>query len=449
MKPALLILLLTSATALPASAAERNTVAEQAQQAAAHLPRGCILTAEQTGDQAPLISVAGQQEPAGVPPEKIIFEIGSISKVFTGLLLAQAVLAKKVKLDSTLRDLMGPKQVFADDKVASITLLQLATHSSGLPRLPDNLRDEADEADPYAHYDRARLDAYVASAKLAHAAPFPEEYSNLGVGLLGDLLARLHGRSWEELVVERIARPLGLDDTRATLTAGQMKRLAPPYAGRERAHAWHQQALAGAGALHSTAADLLKFGHALRRPAASPLKAAIEMIEQPREGSQFGLCLGLAPRDGHHIYWNQGGTGGYTSWISADPTTERVLVMLINNNALLPEQVLSNKLPAAKSVPADPSLADYEGTYDTGVKAGRTAILYHFEARGSDLWMQITGQAAIKLQAHASTKDRFEFKPVKAEIQFTRKKGKVVSTTLFQSGLEIQAKKLVTNGKTR
>jgi len=428
---------------LAARAAEPMTLAENAKRVTSALPAGCIVTAEQTGTGAPAFSIAGKHEPAGVPPDKIIFEIGSISKVFTGLLLAQAVIDKKVKLDSTLREVMGPRQNFADKKVADITMLQLATHTSGLPRLPDNLDHAANGEDPYAHYDRAALDAYLATAKLDHAAPFPFSYSNLGVGLLGDVLARLQGKTWEELVVDQIAKPLGMIDTCVTLNAEQAKRFAPAYADALVVEPWTFAALAGAGALRSTAADMLKFAQALAKPDSTPLKQAIEGIEQPQPGTSMGLCLQVAKAQGQPIYWHNGGTGGFRSLIMIKPISAELRVILINNNDLAPEAVLAGKLPEnPTSQPADPALADYVGEYDTGVKARGTTILYRFEARGSELWLQITGQAAIPLERHATVADRFVFEPVKAEIQFTRRSGKVISTTLFQAGLEIKADKL-------
>ena len=436
------VLTLMFALATMSMAAESPTPAEKAAKAAANLSRGCIVTATQTDGAAPTFALAGKQEPAGVPTEKIIFEIGSISKVFTGLLLAQAVIERKVTLDTTLREMMGPRQAFADPQVAAITLRQLATHTSGLPRLPDDIGIGADPADPYAHYDRARLDAGIARLKLAHAPPFDFAYSNLGVGLLGDLLARLYGSDWEKLVVDRISKPLGLPDTCVTLTREQERRLAPPYASSQPVKRWRMKALAGAGALHSTATDLLRFGQALDKPETTPLKESLEMIRQPQGGEQRGLGLAIAKTKGGTEYWSQGGTGGYGSWVSANAVTHGIIVILINNNEFLPEKVLFDQLDAAPKAPADPALAGYVGAYDTGVKAGATDILYTFEARGSDLWLQITGQPFIPLTRHPSKTDRFEFKPVKAEIQFTRKKDEVISTTLFQDGLEIRAKKL-------
>jgi CubicO group peptidase (beta-lactamase class C family) len=312
---------------------------DQARLSAEKLPKGCIVSAEQTGNAAPVYGLAGKAETKDVPPEKILFEIGSISKVFSALLLAQAVQAGKVRLDSTLSEVMGKKLRFASEHVAAITLEQLATHTSGLPRLPDNLLAGANPADPYAHYDRRLLDAYLAQATLAHVPPFASDYSNLGVGLLGDLLVRLQNKSWEQLVIEHIAQPLGMKDTRVTLNAEQKRRLAPPYAGANRAEHWRFSALSGCGALYSTAADLMILAQAISKPADSPLKSLIEMIEKPRDAGNVGLCLQILNKGGLTSYWHNGGTGGYRSWLSAKPDSNRLVVILINNNALAPETI--------------------------------------------------------------------------------------------------------------
>lgn len=323
--------------------AQSLTLADQARISSEKLPKGCIVSAERTGNAAPVYSLAGKADTKDVPPEKILFEIGSISKVFSALLLAQAVQAGKVRLDSTLSEVMGKKQRFASEHVAAITLEQLATHTSGLPRLPDNLLAGADPADPYAHYDRRLLDNYLSKATLSHAPPFASDYSNLGVGLLGDLLARLQNKSWEQLAIEHITQPLGMKDTCVTLNAEQKRRLAAPHAGASRAEHWSFTALAGCGALYSTAADLMIFAQAISKPADSPLKSLIEMIEKPRDAGNVGLCLQILNIGGLNSYWHNGGTGGYRSWLSARPDSNRLVVVLINNNALAPENIFTVK----------------------------------------------------------------------------------------------------------
>jgi CubicO group peptidase (beta-lactamase class C family) len=142
-------------------------LAEVAPKVARNLAAGSIATVEVV-DGKPVYAIAGQHEPVDVPPEKILFEIGSITKVFTALLLAQAVIEKQVTLNTTVRELVGGKLKFADARVGAITLRQLITHVSGLPRMPDNFEPK-NKKDPYASYDRAKLDAYLARAKLPDA----------------------------------------------------------------------------------------------------------------------------------------------------------------------------------------------------------------------------------------------------------------------------------------
>ncbi|MGH7293487.1 MAG: serine hydrolase domain-containing protein, partial [Polyangiaceae bacterium] len=161
-----------------------------------------------------------------------LFEIGSITKTFTGLLLAQMVQQKKVRLDEPVRALLPPGTVTAPASGREITLLDLSTQHSGLPRMPDNFHP-ADDKNPYADYDAKALYAFLA----AHGVALPEKpefaYSNLGVGLLGQALAARAGVSYEALVHREITGPLGMRDTVVTLTPPLRARLAT---GHDAAH---------------------------------------------------------------------------------------------------------------------------------------------------------------------------------------------------------------------
>ena len=409
------------------------------------LPVGCIVTAESI-DGKPRFSFAGKPDPETIPTEKRIFEIGSISKVFTGLLLADAVERGKVRLDTTLADLLGKDQRFADPKVGKITLLQLATHTSGLPRLPDNIGPNPDAAeDPYGHYDRKMAHAYLAKAKLAGDPPYPASYSNYGMGLLGDLLAQAAGKTWEDLVKEKITGPLGMPDTVVTLSAEQQARLAPPYAGDKPDHSWTFQAMAGAGALRSTAADMLRFGETMMTPAKTPLEAAIRRMMEPHApypdmSAEIGLGIIISKLDGEREYTHDGGTGGYRSTLQVIPALKRVRVVLINNNALAAGSVLAATRPEALAantpeIHLDPEALDaFTGTYEIG-PAGRFTVL----RRGDALWVRLTGQTFLRVKSIA--KDRFRYHDVDAELQFSREDDQVTSLVLHQNGREIAAKR--------
>lgn len=404
------------------------------------VPKGCIITAESV-DGATTHGEVGTPEPPDTPPQKVLFEIGSISKVFTGLLLAQAVLEEKVTPDTTLREIMGGKQSFADPAVAAITLKQLATHTSGLPRLPDNLNAARNPSDPYAAYDRPLLDAAVAKQKLKGKPPFGQSYSNYGMGLLGDLLARLYGKSWEELVVEKITKPLGMSDTVVTLSDEQQRRFAPPYNGEKKAAAWHLTALAGAGALRSSSTDLLKFGAALLSPSGTQIKEALELMQRPlAEDGAMGYGIMLDTVDGESVREHNGATGGYRALLQMIPGRRTVRVVLSNNASVDPSRIVSamrNERPRTvesdKVIKAE-DLGAYEGVYNMGPKMRFTVVRH-----GDQLWTQLTGQGFLRLYAHEK-EDRFFLKAVAAELQFHRgTDGRVLSLTNHQNGRESTA----------
>jgi D-alanyl-D-alanine-carboxypeptidase/D-alanyl-D-alanine-endopeptidase len=435
------LLLLCDITPLHAEASLADATATQAGKLAA----GCIVAAESIGGKRSY-SIAGKGEPEEVPAEKLLFEIGSISKVFTGLLLADAVESGKLGLDTTLSDLLGKEQKFADPKVGKITLRQLATHTSGLSRLPDNIGPNPDAAeDPYGHYDREMAHAYLAKAKLAGDSPYPAAYSNYGMGLLGDLLAEAYGKTWEELVKEKITGPLGMKDTVVTLNGEQKARLAPPYADEKPGHSWTFQAMAGAGALRSTAADMLRFGEAMLDPAKTPLEAAIRRMMEPHApypdmSAEIGLGIIISKLDGEREYTHDGGTGGYRSTLQVIPALKRVRVVLLNNSALAAGAVLAVTRPGGKAgeaaeIQLDPEALDaFPGSYEIGPASRFTVV-----RREDALWVRLTGQTFLRVKPIA--KDRFRYHEVDAELQFARENDKVSSVVLHQNGREITGKR--------
>ncbi|MEK7953942.1 serine hydrolase [Luteolibacter soli] len=417
-------------------------LSEIAEKAAAGLPKGGIVTGECIAGTTRFAG-AGKLEPDGVAPEKRMFEIGSITKVFTGILLADAVEAKKVRLDSTLGELLGKEVKFADPDVAAITLVQLSTHTSGLPRLPDNMGVlNGVSNDPYKGYDRKDALKFLAKAELPHAPPFPASYSNYGVGLLGELLSRIQKKSYAELVAEKITGPLGMKDTVVVLGKDQEARLAPPYDGEKANHSWSFQALAGAGALRSTAADLVIFGQALLDPGKTPLASAIKGIMEvhaPYDASEIGLGILIGKVDGYAEYSHSGGTGGYRSALQVIPDLKTVRVALVNNTTFEPAGLFSGTRDEKRSDAPEQKLSEKELDAFTGVYSAGPQVSFTVIRRGEQLGVRLTGQTFLSMKCIG--KDRFRYDAVAAEIQFAREKDPVTSLVLLQNGREIPAKR--------
>ena len=270
-----------------------------------------------------------------------IFEIGSITKTFTGLILAQMVEQKSVQLDEPVRNLLPPGTV-AKPSGDEITLLDLATQHSGLPRMPDNFTP-TDQSNPYADYRADNLYAFLKKQTVARPANRAFLYSNLGFGLLGQALAVRAGLSYPALLKQQITDPLGLKDTVINLSSEQLARFIPGHSGdHQPAHAWDLDAFAGAGGIRSTARDMLtyldanlhpeKLKPAAGLPAAATLSAAITQSHQLRGDFAPGMSIGLAwlyeTETGN--YWHNGATGGYSAFAFFNPKGDYAAVVLLN-----------------------------------------------------------------------------------------------------------------------
>jgi len=267
------------------------------------------------------------------PDGDTVFEIGSISKVFTGLLLAEMCQRGEVSLETPLAELL-PAGVTPPATKQPMTLIHLATHRSGLPRLPGNLSPMNWE-DPYADYTVEQLYGYVSGCRPEREPGDAYEYSNLGMGLLGHVLALRANQSYEQLLIERICRPLGMGATRCTPDEQMLRRLAPGHDGAGwRIGSWQIPVLAGAGAIRSTANDLAEFVMANLAGGDSPLEPAIRAAQAPQQRVGGGMDIGL----GWHIFRengvlvHDGGTGGYSSLLALHPEKRIGVVVLANGS---------------------------------------------------------------------------------------------------------------------
>ncbi|MFB7179464.1 serine hydrolase domain-containing protein [Streptomyces sp. NPDC056257] len=278
-----------------------------------------------------------------VPGPGTLFEIGSVTKAFTALALTRMASAAVVGLDEPLGDLLPAGTAVPSREGRPISLRHLATHTSGLPRLPKGMLLQAllrpSKPDPYAGCTADVLLSGLAGTRLGAAPGKRFRYSNLGAGLLGLALARRAGTEYESLVTREICAPLGMTDTVVTVDGSRSERSAQGHVRPGRPAApWHLADLVGAGGLRSTASDLVAFVRAQLDGGPAGLAEAIRLSRacEHRRNAFTWVHLGwmahrLHPRQGGHLQiWHNGGTGGFSSFVGFDPET-RVAVIALGN----------------------------------------------------------------------------------------------------------------------
>jgi serine-type D-Ala-D-Ala carboxypeptidase/endopeptidase len=276
---------------------------------------------------------------------RTVFQVGSVTKVFTALLLADMAARDEVRLsDPAAHYLPG-----ARNAASPVTLADLATHTSGLPRLPGGLFWSAliRPRDPYARYPVSWFRRAARRALRTGSGGSPYAYSNFGYGLLGYLLGRAAGSTYETLVTTRVCGPLGLADTTFGVPGPSRATKAQGHQHGRPVPDWRMGALAGAGALYSTAADLARLLQACLAasddPASGgPLASAIRASLTPRQpipGGEIGLAWHQTRRGDHRIIWHNGMTGGFSAMVAFDPD-RRLGVAALANSACRPPSPL-------------------------------------------------------------------------------------------------------------
>ena len=276
-----------------------------------------------------------------------VFEIGSITKVFTTLLLAEMVQRGEVALDDPVAKYLSAKVRVPERGGRQITLRDLATHTSGLPHDPSNLSPQ-DPANPVADYSVEQLYSFLASHSLQRDIGIRYEYSNVGVSLLGHALASRLGMDYEELLAARILRPLGINSTRFYINQAMNQRLAPGHSYLlERLPNWDMGALTPGGGLKSTASDLLTLLGVALGYQDTPLASAMANTMNVRRPAghpdrQTGLgweILTLLP--GYEFISHSGATGGYRTFVGMDRGTPSGVVVL--SNAATPSNIVGHR----------------------------------------------------------------------------------------------------------
>jgi D-alanyl-D-alanine-carboxypeptidase/D-alanyl-D-alanine-endopeptidase len=265
--------------------------------------------------------------------ENTVFEIGSIGKTFTALLLADMVERHELSFDDPIERFLPDDVIAPTYDGRSIQLIDLATHTSGLPSLPDNFAP-ADEYNPYADYTLEQMFTALSQTRLTRHIGVAYEYSNFGMGLLGQILALHSGMSYEELVETRITDVLGMNDTRISLTPEMQNHLATGYRDGEQMPLWEIPTLAGAGALRSTVGDLLTFLEANLGLIDSPLYGVMQITHEPRFPVSSSMMVGLAwhirTEGDLQIIEHHGATGGYWGYAGFVREKQTGVVILTN-----------------------------------------------------------------------------------------------------------------------
>ncbi len=374
------------------------------------------------------------------PDRDSAYQIGSITKVFTHLLLAEIVAHGTLRYETRIAEILGGEIEFADPAVGEITLLQLATHSSGLPRLPLNLIT-ADLTDPYAHYGEQELLAALARIGDDQGLLDQQSYSNFGAGLLGYLLGRVNGSSYGQALASHVLEPLGLNHTGMVLSG----RVASPWASGAVVPAWSFDALAGAGALWSTTSDLVRLAqavvgarsHQLQQDLAAGLVAVIDI----GDGLSVSPVWHIAETEAGPVYWHNGGTHGNTSFLGIRPATEEALIVLLAGELDATNAALSwfgfrpDVTDSARArVDMDrQALQTYVGEY-----ALAPGVVFTIRLQDEMLEARLTGQSFLPILPRAE--DIFFYLDVDAELHFERNEaGEIVALILHQGGMQQRA----------
>jgi len=380
--------------------------------------------------------------------EHTVYEIGSISKVFTGILLAQQVVQGTVTLDDPIDQYLPAGVVVPVKGSDKITLGNLSDHTSGLPRMPANFKP-ANPKNPFADYTVDQLYSFISNYKPTREVGSEYEYSNLAQGLLGHILAGNAGISYEELMIKNIASPLGMEETKITLDQKMLDNLAIGHSNGAETENWDIPTLAGAGAIRSSTADMLKFLAANLGITETSLQPSIELSHEIRHGKAGNMRVGLGwhvkkGEDGD-VFWHNGGTGGYRAFAGFVKEVGKGVVVLTNSSTSIDDigfHLLDpgSKLSEVKSKTdalqvAEETLETYVGHYE--IQPNFSIVITR---EGEQLYGQATGQDRFEL--FAKSHKEFYLTVVEAEITFQVKEDKVESLTLFQAGQEMVGRRM-------
>lgn len=353
-------------------------------------------------------------EGRGEVNEHTLFEIGSISKVFTGVLLADTILQGKAELHDPITKYLPKGVVGEDSPLHEVTLFELSTHTSGFPKVPNNLREGSTPGDPYAHYDRDLLFAYLNEFEESQFQNRGEYlYSNVAIGLLGELIAMIHDTTYEEHLKSVIFEPLGMQNSFLQIDADSIPDththlFATGHNAGYPVSYWRINSLASAGAIVTDSVDMAKFAKAHWADSTPErLKNAMALAAQ-KHTDKVGLAWHYTSDD--RLY-HGGGTGGFRT---------RLIINLPNQSANI--RFCNSSAERAKlEAPVNMSeiAGFWEGTLNLG--AQKLRLVLSVSEKGSSVYSLDQGCSIITATSSSYSEGEFEFKFTSIRGAFTGK----------------------------
>ncbi len=371
---------------------------------------------------------------------KTLFEIGSITKTFTCIMLAQEVEEGKVQLSDPVQKFLPTGVMMPSRGGKQITFEDLASARSGLPRLPSNMAP-ADNENPYIDYTEDKLWAFLSGYTLARDIASQYEYSNLGMGLLGVLVSKIDGsgKPYREVVTRRILKPLRMHETFMNTPGRKDKNSATGYADGNPVKPWtwsDGSCMQGAGGLLSNAEDMIKYMIANLKPSNNTLGKAMTNSHQARMDigrNNMKIALGWHIRN--KIIWHNGGTGGFRTFAGFEPEKKMAVVVLTNSTQGADDlgfHLMDETIPLKtirKPVTVAPEiLQSYVGNYEISPQFKIDITL-----ENGRLFAQATNQPKFGIYAESDT--RFFLRVVEAQVEFIKTpEGKIEKLILYQNG---------------
>jgi CubicO group peptidase (beta-lactamase class C family) len=392
------------------------------------------------------------------PDDTTLYEIGSVSKVFTSLMLADAVVRGEIELNAAA-NVANPAGIrFRSRDGRSIKWIDLSTHRSGLPQIPGNL-PPTDLTNPYRDYDSTKAAAFLNQYELPRRPGDSQEYSNLGASVLGYLVAQKAGKSYQDLLRERIATPLRMTDCTVELSEDQTQRLAAPHDQIGSATPpWTFSDLPGAGGIHATIRDMMRFAAAQLTPPTGKLGDAIELAwKQQRDADASGPAMGLAwmIAADRQTRWHNGQTGGSHSAIFINRELNCAVVVLCNTAVMKEVDQLAiqlvQKSAGQESTPEPREKSDHgSGAPAIDAKLRRRlegrykltpSLIFTVHDRDGHLMVTLTNQPTLEVFPDSPT--RWSYHGVDAALEFKLKKtGPATSLVLDQNGVQQTAHRM-------